>query len=154
NVKETMEYDFDQMLKRRTVTSYLMTNPDNGGINYSADDIFLLRLPTQQSIYDGGGTERARTVYKYDKYANDGNNAALTDCGPSVTGHDAAYGPAMTTRGNATAVGRWLDTNGSTLYTYSRYDTLGNVVSAKDPNGNVSSISYADDFGDGSSPGG
>ena len=152
NVAETKEYDFDQTLKRRNVTTYLTTNPDNGGIDYSADDIFLLRLPTRRSIYDGAETERARTVYQYDKYANDGNNAALTDYGLSVTGHDAAYGPDKTTRGNATAMGRWLDTDGSTLFAYSRYDTLGNVVSTKDQNGNVATIGYADNFGAGDNP--
>jgi YD repeat-containing protein len=152
NVREIWEYDFDQTLKRRTVTSYLTTNPDNGNLDYSSDSIFLLRLPTQQSVYEGDA-EKARTVYKYDNYVNDGYNATLTDYGPSVTGHDTTYDANTKTRGNPTAVGRWLNTNGSTLYTYSRYDTLGNVVSAKDPNGNVSSISYADDFGDGSSPG-
>jgi RHS repeat-associated protein len=151
NVAETREYDFDQTQKRRTVTGYLMTNPDNGNINYSADDIFLLRLPTRQSIYEGD-VEKARTVYQYDKYVNDGNNEGLTDYGPSVTGHDAAYGPGRTTRGNVTAVGRWLDTDGSTLFTYSRYDTLGNVISVKDPGGNVSTISYADNFGAGDNP--
>jgi RHS repeat-associated protein len=71
-----------------------------------------------------------------------------------VTGHDAAYGPGKTARGNATAVGRWLDTDGSTLFTYSRYDTLGNVISAKDARGNVTTISYADNFGAGDNPDG
>jgi RHS repeat-associated protein len=153
NVIEVREYDFDQTLTRRTVTSYLTTNPDNGNVNYSADDIFLLRLPASQSIFEGD-VERARTVYQYDKYADDGNNATLTDYGPSVTGHDAAYGAGSTTRGNVTAVGRWLDTNGSTLFTYSRYDTLGNVVSTKDPRGNVATVSYADNFGAGDNPDG
>jgi RHS repeat-associated protein len=151
NVAETWEYDFDQSLKRRTVTSYLTTNPDNGFIDYFADDIFLLSLPSQQSVYEGG-IEKARTVYQYDKYVDDGDNAALTDYGPSVTGRDAAYGPGKTTRGNVTAVGRWLDTNGSTLFTYSRYDTLGNVISTKDPRGNAVTISYADNFGAGDNP--
>jgi RHS repeat-associated protein len=153
NVVEAKEYDFDQTLKRRTVTSYLTTNPDNGNINYSSDDIFLLSLPVRQSVYEGD-VERARTDYQYDKYADDGDNAALTDYGPSVTGHDAAYGPGKTTRGNATAVGRWLDTDGSTLFTYSRYDTLGNAVSTKDPKGGVTTVSYADNFGAGDNPDG
>jgi RHS repeat-associated protein len=151
NVTETWEYDFDQTLKRRTVTSYLTTNPDNGSINYSADDIFLLRLPTQQSVYEGD-IEKARTVYQYDKYLSDGNNAGLTDYGLPVTGHDAAYGPGKTTRGNVTAAGRWLNTDGSTLFAYSRYDTLGNVISIKNPRGNVTTISYADNFGVGDDP--
>jgi RHS repeat-associated protein len=151
NVAETREYDFDQTLKRRAVTSYLTTNPDNGDINYSGDDVFLLSLPVRQSIYEGD-VEKARRVYQYDKYADDGDNAPLTDYGASVTGHDAAYGPGRTARGNVTAVGLWLDTKGSTLFTYSRYDTLGNAISTKDPRGNVTTISYADNFGDGDDP--
>ena len=153
NVTEVKEYDFDLTLKRRTVTSYLVTNPNNGSLNYAADNIFLLRLPVQQSVYNPAGAELARTVYQYDKYVNDGNNAGLTDYGSSVTGHDTAYGTGKTTRGNVTAIGRWLNTTGTTLFTYSRYDTLGNGVSIKDANGNVTTISYTDNFGNGSNPG-
>jgi YD repeat-containing protein len=149
NVAEVKEYDFDLSLRRRTTTSYLTINPVNGQ-NYGSDSIFLLKLPTQQSVYEGS-TEKARTVYEYDKYVNDGNNAALTDYA-SVTGHDPAYGVSKTTRGNATAVGRWLNTSGATLYAYSRHDKLGNVVSVKDPRGNVTTISFTDNFGNGDNP--
>jgi RHS repeat-associated protein len=151
NVAETWEYDFDQTLKRRAITNYLRVNPDNDFIDYSSDDIFLLSLPTQQAIYEGD-VEKARMVYQYDKYVDDGDSATLTDYGTSVTGHDGAYGSGRTARGNATAVGRWLDTGNSTLFTYSRYDTLGNVVSTKDARGNVATISYADNFGAGDNP--
>jgi YD repeat-containing protein len=151
NRTEVKEYDFDQSLKRRTTISYLATN---NGFNYVTDDsIHLLRLPLQQSVYDGGGTERARTNYDYDNYANDTLHAPLVDHG-IVTGHDSAYSLSKTTRGNTTASGRWLNTTGATIYSYPRYDTLGNAVSAKDANGNVVSIDYTDDYGAGSNPGG
>jgi hypothetical protein len=151
NPTEVKEYDFDQSLKRRTTISLLTTN---NGFNYVTDDsIHLLRLPLQQSVYDGGGVERARTNYDYDNYANDTLHAPLVDHG-IVTGHDSAYGLSKTTRGNTTAFGRWLNTTGATIYSYPRYDTLGNVVSARDANGNVASIDYTDDFGAGSNPGG
>jgi len=39
------------------------------------------------------------------------------------------------------------------LSSYTRYDVLGNIVSVKDARGNLATISYLDDFGDGSSPG-
>ncbi|HYR76178.1 MAG TPA: RHS repeat-associated core domain-containing protein [Pyrinomonadaceae bacterium] len=151
NPIEVDEYDFDQSLKRRTITSYLTTN---NGYNYVTDDaIHLLRLGSQQSVFDGGGTERARTITEYDNYAGDGNHAALQDYG-SATQHDPNYGQSRLTRGNPTAVGHWLDLNNTIIYSYPRYDTLGNIVSAKDPRGNVTSLSFADDFGDGSNPGG
>src|SRR5882672_8802946 len=147
NVSEVKEYDFDQSLKRRTTMSYVTGS-------YQTDDaIHLVSLVQQQSIYDGSGTnEVARTVNEYDVYASDGNHALLQDYG-TVIGHDNAYGLNKVTRGNLTATGRWLKSNNTTIYSYLRYDTLGNPVANKDANGNVTTISYADDFGDGSNPG-
>jgi len=153
NPIETSEFDFGNVLKRRTVTSYSATIPVNG-VNYAADSIHLLRLPLQQSIFDGAtpAVEQARTVYEYDVYSNDPN--APLQIYSTVTGHDTVnYGAAKTTRGNTTRIGRWIKTNNTYLYTYSRYDMVGNVVSLKDARGNLSTISYIDDFGIGSSPG-
>ena len=146
NVSEVKEYGFDQSLKRRTTMSYVTGS-------YQTDDaIHLVRLVQQQSIYDGSGTnEVARAVNEYDVYAADGNHAPLQDYG-AVVGHDSAYGLSKVTRGNLTATGRWLKNNNTTIYSYLRYDTLGNPVSNKDANGNVTTLTYADDFGDGSNP--
>ncbi|MBC8028532.1 MAG: RHS repeat-associated core domain-containing protein [Pyrinomonadaceae bacterium] len=150
NPIETSEFDFDTTLKRRTVTSYSATNLVNG-VDYGSDSIRLLRLPLEQSIYDVGGIEHARTIYEYDIYAGDPHD--ILKSYTSITGHDTNYGPGKTTRGNVTRLGRWIKTTNSYLYTYPRYDIVGNVVSAKDARGNISSISFADDFGDGSNPG-
>src|SRR5262249_46801676 len=137
-------------LKRRTVTTYLSTN---NGYNYQTDDsIRLLGLPDTQTIYDGSGNQMARTVTEYDVYTNDGNHDVLTSYA-SVSQHDSSYGTAKTTRGNPTRAGTWLNTTGAYIYTYPRYDILGNAVSTKDARGNVSTVSFADDFGDGSNPG-
>lgn len=151
NPIEVKEYDYDQTLKRRTVTSYLSTN---NGYNYQTDDsIHLLALPATQTIYDGNGNQVARTITEYDVYTNDGNRNVLTSY-PSVSQHDSSnYGTAKTTRGNPTRIGTWLNTTGNYVYTYPRYDVLGNVVSAKDARGNVSTVSFADDYGNGSNPG-
>ncbi len=147
NVNEVKEYDFDQSLKRRSTTSYVT------GSYQTDDSIHLVSLPLQQSVYASDGTtEVARTVNEYDVYANDGNHAPLQDYG-SVIGHDNSYGASKVTRGNLTAMGHWLNTNNSMLYSYLRYDTLGNPVGNKDANGNVTTLSYSDDFGDGSNPG-
>jgi hypothetical protein len=152
NPTETSEFDFDNTLKRRMVTSYSSTNLVNG-VNYADDSIRLLRLPLQQSIFDSAGVEQARTTNEYDIYTGDGNHDYLLSYA-SVSGHDTAnYGASKTTRGNATSIGSWIKSSNTYLYTYPRYDILGNVVSAKDARGNVSTINFADDFGDGSNPG-
>ena len=151
NPIEVKEYDFDQTLKRRTVTTYLALHAN--GYNYQTNDsIHLLHLPETQTVYDGNGNQRARTITEYDVYANDGDRDALLNYS-LVSQHDASYGTAKITRGNPTRVGSWLNTTGTYIYTYPRYDVLGNVVAIKDARGNVSTLSFADDFGDGSNPG-
>lgn len=153
NPTQVSEYDFDNTLKRRTTTAYLTTNPVNS-INYLSDTYRLLRLPTNQSVFDAANVKQAETIFEYDNYANDGNNAPLTSYA-SVTGFDAAnYGVSRTARGNLTRGGSWENTNNSYLYAFSRFDLLGNVVSAKDAKGNISTISYTDDYGLGTNPGG
>jgi len=150
NPTEVKEYDYDQTLKRRTVTSYLNAN---NGYNYQTDDsIHMLGLPVTETIYDGSGNQRAQTVTEYDSYTNDGNRDVLMNYA-SVSQHDSSYGATKTTRGNPTRTGQWLNTTGSFIYTYPRYDILGNVVSFKDEAGDVGTVSFADNFGDGSNPG-
>lgn len=95
----------------------------------------------------------ARTILEYDVYANDGNRGMLTSYA-SVSQHDSVnYSTSKTTRGNPTRIGTWLNTTGSYIYVYPRYDVLGNVVSTKDARGNVTTLSFADDFGNGGNPG-
>jgi RHS repeat-associated protein len=147
NPAEVAEYDYDLTLKRRSTTSYV-TNNTTGGVtyNYRTDDaIHLLSLPSQRSVYDGTGAERARTVYAYDNYSSDGNNAALLDYG-AVTGHDSAYGGTRLTRGNQTQVGIWNDTSNTLLVNYARFDVAGNIVSTKDARGNVSQVEYSSTY--------
>jgi len=147
NVAEVWAYDFDQSLKRRTTTSYMT------GSYQSDDSIHLVRLPLVQTVYDGNNNLMAQSTNEYDNYGSDGNHPQLQDYG-TVTGHDPSYGTGNMARGNLTAVGHWLNTTSNTIYTYLGYDTLGNPVSNKDALGNVTTLSYVDDFGDGSNPGG
>ncbi len=150
NPSEVDEYDFDQTLKRYTTTSYLIGGHYTGT---GTNTVNLLSLSTLQSVFDGPtGSELSRAEYEYDNYTpGDGNHDALVDNG-AVTGHDSGYGTTKTERGNQTQVKRMV--NASTFtYSYPRYDTLGNVISTKDPRGNVSTISYQDDFGVGAAPG-
>ena len=150
NPIEVREYDFDQLLKRRTTTTYVTWN---NGFNYATDDaIHILSLPDTVTVFNSAGTQIAQTVNEYDVYTSDGNRAPLSDYA-LVSQHDSTYGVTKTTRGNVTRVGQWLNTTSSFIYSYPRFDTLGNVVSTKDANGNVTTISFADDFGPGSNPG-
>jgi YD repeat-containing protein len=150
NPTEIKEYDFDQTLKRRTVTTYVSTA---NGFNYQTNDaIHLLSLEETETTYDGSNNQKARTVTEYDSYVNDGNRAALTGY-VSVSQHDSTYGTTKITRGNPTRTAQWLNTTGQSIYTYPRYDIVGNVVSQKDEGGTVSTVSFADDFGVGTNPG-
>ena len=150
NPTEVKEYDYDQTLKRRTVTTYLSVN---NSYNYQTDDsIHLLGLVETQTVYDGNNNQKARTITEYDQYVNDGDRSALTSYA-LISQHDSNYNTTKTTRGNPTRTGQWLNTTGSYIYTFSRYDTVGNVVSLKDQGGDISSVSFADDFGNGSNPG-
>lgn len=149
NVKDIKEYDYDQTLKRHTVNTYVTGS-------YQTDDtIHLLGLLQQQSVHGPDDvTEVARTVNEYDVYRSAGSLPAFPDYGPTVTGHDSNFGTGKTTRGNLTVAGRRLNTTGTTIYSYVGYDTLGNAVWTKDARGNVTEMSFADDFGDGANPGG
>jgi len=151
NPTQIKEYDYDGTLKRRTVTSYISTL---NGYNYQTDDsIHLLGLPDTTSVFIGAQTNPvAQSVNEYDVYTDDGNHYLLTDY-TSISQHDSSYGVSKTTRGNLTSVGQWLNTTNSFIYTYSRFDTLGNVVSTKDANAKVTTVSFADDFGLGQNPG-
>jgi RHS repeat-associated protein len=150
NPIEVKEYDYNQALKRRTVTTYLNSN---NGSNYQTDDsIHLLRLPETQIVYDGSNNQVAKKITEYDVYTVDGDRALMTSYG-SVSNHDSNYGTGKTTRGNPTRIGVWLNTTNSYIYTYPRYDILGNVVSTKDARGNITTFSFADDYGLGTAPG-
>ena len=150
NPIEVREYDFDQTLKRRTTTAYLTLN---NGFNYATNDsIHLISLPETVIVYDGPGNQKAKAITEYDVYTADGNRASLTDYS-LVSQHDSSYGITKTTRGNATRIAQWLNTTGGYVYSYPRYDVLGHVVSAKDAVGNVTTVSFADDFGLGTNPG-
>ncbi|HYV06506.1 MAG TPA: hypothetical protein VFB82_18060, partial [Blastocatellia bacterium] len=146
------EYHFDDSLKRYTTTSYVTGSPYWGsGVNSRN----MVRLPFQQSVFDGPtATELARTTYEYDNYISDTNNQPLASYSDffSIPGHTSSYDTSFIVRGNPTKVTRRVNSTVS-LDSYTRYDVLGNVVSAKDPRGNVAAIDYLDDFGNGNNPG-
>jgi RHS repeat-associated protein len=138
NPTEVREYDYDNSLRRRTVTAYLSAN---NGLNYQTDDsIRLLRLPSRVTVYDGAGGRASETTFAYDEAAY-----PIETYG-AVSGWSA---PPSAARGNATTVSRLLDAPDSRIATHARYDQVGNVRYSWDAKGNRSEVSYADAYADG-----
>jgi RHS repeat-associated protein len=177
NVTSIKEYDFGTegnpgTLLRETDRQYLGsgTTPSLNGYCYTnlnpsdsscgnglATDIntiiYQRHLLLNETIKDGQGNQKAYTEYEYDNYSGANHAAIVSNSG--MINYDgsrfSSFNSQHEPRGNVTKVSRWA---GGTSYitAYSQYDNAGNVIWAKDPRGNVSTISYADNFGDGSNP--
>lgn len=147
NQTDVYEYDYGAggagQLLRRTHTDYLTTNPVNG-VDYTATNIHLRNLPTQQQVFDAVAGELARTTYEYDNYTLDAYHAVLTDR-PSISGLDTAFTSSYTWRGNVTGTTRWVLQTGAQLSSYQQYDIAGNLVKAIDPRSTPTTI-YATTF--------
>lgn len=118
------------------------------------DIIHMRRLLLSESVLNTGSQEEARAELEYDRYVDDGNNAAIfTNSGMSAY-NGARFGSfpaASQPRGNITKMRRWIV--GTTwAESYGQYDNAGNVIKTKDPLGRVTSISYVDNFGSGIDP--
>src|SRR5215467_12264249 len=149
NVTEVKEYDFDQAtVLRDTVTAYLHDSSYTG-----QNSVHLLDLVSSKQIKNGGGSVIASTTNIYDTYTPDppSNNHAALVSRSGATGVDPTFAGG-TLRGNPTDVTQLGGPNGS-ITTYHRYDALGNMVSATDPNGFVWTYDFTDDFGLGLAPG-
>jgi RHS repeat-associated protein len=173
NPTDLWEYDYGPgapgALKRHTQTSYV-TN--NGGTSYDTlifngatpdvpGSIHIRSLPSQQSVYNASGIERARTTYEYDNYVGGDNKHEPLKNQTSISGlctqHTAAgvcsnSSPAnYLTRGNSTGVTSYLlAANGSvigSMSTYQQYDIAGNVIKVIDANNNETSFDFSDRFG-------
>lgn len=151
NLTDTYDYDFGTntpgtTLLRRSHTDYVTsstyTNPDVGP--------HIRNLPSQSWVSsDSAGTnKKSLTVFEYDNYTADSNHAGLVGRS-SVSGFDTNYGTSYPVRGNATAVTNYVNAAASSgaITAYLQFDILGNLVKSIDANGNVSTISYNDNFG-------
>ena len=152
NEIDSYEYDYGTgaagALVRHTHTDYVTTNPVNG-TDYTATSVYLRSLPSQTSVFDAGGVERLRTTLEYDNYAADGNHWPLTDRA-NISGHDSGFTTGYATRGNLTAITRYLLTNGTvtgSVTAYSQFDIAGNLTKAIDGRGYATNIDYDDRFG-------
>lgn len=147
NQNNVKEYDYGTgavgPLVRETRTTYQTSS------SYTGTSVHIRNLPTQISIFDGGGVERARTTYEYDNYPVDSNHAPLTNR-PSISGLDATFTTGYPTRGNVTATTRYLLSAGAvtgSISSYSQYDIAGNVTKVIDGRGYATELNYDDCFG-------
>jgi RHS repeat-associated protein len=143
NENNVKEYDYGAgavgPLVRETRTTYQTS------ATYTGTGVHIRNLPTQVSIYDGGGVERARTTYEYDNYTT----VPLVDR-TNISGFDAAFNTDYKTRGNPTGTTRYLLSGGavtSSISSYSQYDIAGNVTKITDARGNATLLYYDDCFG-------
>jgi len=155
NTTDVYEYDFGSgaagNLVRRTHTDFMTTNPVNS-IDYtsSANSLYLYRLPSQTSVFDAGGIERARTSFEYDNYATVTNHAGLVNRS-DISGFDSGFNTGYLTRANVTATTRYLlNTSGQvtgSISTYAQFDIAGNTVEAIDGRGYETLFYFDDSFG-------
>ena len=116
--------------------------------------IYQRHLLMNETVKDGNGNQKAYAEFEYDNYSTAANHAALITNsgmihydGTQFSGYSGSNEP----RGNVTKTSRWAGSS-NYIYSFVQYDNAGNVIWAKDPKGNVSTISYTDNFGSGSSP--
>lgn len=101
---------------------------------------------SQTTVKDGGGNVVAQTNFTYD---DSGTLSSSTPATGIFQHDDANYGLSNTARGNLTTVKRctvFASCASNYVQTSMTYDTTGHVLSVKDPIGNITSFSYADNF--------
>jgi RHS repeat-associated protein len=177
NVTSIKEYDLGDAaygtLLRQTVRSYLTSlngycysnlDPlDSSCGNSLASNvesiIYQPGLLSYETIHDGSGVpvlanQKARSDFEYDNYSTEPyhgvlapNSGMIQYDGNRFLGLPTASQP----RGNVTKTTRWLN-GGADVIAYNKYDYAGQVVWSRDPRGNETSVSYTDNFGNGSNP--
>ncbi len=104
---------------------------------------WIIGLPTQQRLYNGGGTLQAQTGSGYDE-------ATCLTHTSAVLQHDTAnYGTSLYPRGNQTSTQRYSVANGtasSPTQTLATYYLTGNVATARDALNHETKFFYDDAF--------
>ncbi len=140
NLIEKREYDFGAgapgPLKRKTDYTYLHT----GNQNYLSRNITKKVLTT--TVFDGSGTQVAKTVNEYDNYTH----AGLPMQPSNAVQHNATYSTSFIYRGNVTAVSHWRNTDNAMLTTVHQYDDAGNVIATVDTLNHKTTFDYTDSW--------
>jgi RHS repeat-associated protein len=95
----------------------------------------ILDRKTRVAVLDSSGTKKSETKFEYDYYTE------------GLTASNAVNHLTMgNTRGNLTAIDQWVDSTNSYLETRFQYDDAGNARKATDPKGNITQMSYGDNW--------
>ena len=144
NVTEKDETDWGPgapggVIRKSTFSYWHDSNPA-----YAGDSVHILDRVNVVSVCDAGSTFCSQTTTKYDE-------AQPTSTGSNpVIQHDYTnYAFSNSIRGNPTSISRSLNTTGGSLVTTNTYNDVGNLILTQDPNGNQSTISFADNFANG-----
>lgn len=149
-VTDLQEYDFGSVSvpclnpggtpARETKTTYASL----GNTPYWPSGQYMSDRPSEVRVYDHG-TLISDTTYSYDE-------TSVANVSPAPLGHDEpVYGASAASepRGNVTTITRkCFSTSGSCTDAVTKvaYDETGQAVSVTDPMGNVTSLSYADNY--------
>ena len=171
NVTSIKEYDFNtsgSTLLRQTVRTYgssingycysnLDPTDSSCGSGLASDVRTIIYQPSlllSETVYDGNGNQKSHAEFEYDNYAAGGGRPPMS-INAGMIQYDATqfspFSTALQPRGNVTKSTRWLS-GGTDIAGSSQYDNAGQAIWSKDPNGNVSTVSYQDNFGDGANP--
>src|SRR5262249_7845759 len=118
--------------------------------------IHARRLVVSETISDGANIQEASTSLEYDNYDPTVTSHAAVVTNTGMTGYQDLFSPYDTRfqpRANETKVTHQIAATHSAVH-HGQYDNAGNLVKHVDPNGNATSYSYTDDYGDGSFTGG
>jgi hypothetical protein len=125
---------------RKSTFSYL--NDFNSA--YAADAVHILDRIKDQSVCDGGNAFCSQSTTSYDTTA-----IASTASSPVVNHDYTNYPYTNSLRGNPSQISRVL--TGGNVITANTYNDVGNLITTTDPNSNITSFSYTDNFANGSS---
>jgi YD repeat-containing protein len=140
------------------VVNYSVTDWNNNVLKTVADTwqtpVFSPNLPfltsqkLSETIYQGSSTTPLSiSQYLYDSYSA----YPLTSSGAIQHGIPGmGFGSSFQSRGNMTAIKKWRNWDGSWITSQMQYDDAGNKIKDIDPNGNITSYSYADAWLNGS----
>jgi YD repeat-containing protein len=137
------------------LTTVLKTQKTIYNLSSNYTDRRIIGLPSESDLYDGtdtGGTLMSKVTYGFDESGYTGTGQSVS---PGV-GHDNTnFGTGLTYRANATSTVRWdvttPTTSGNAVTSSVRYNTAGLPISATDPRGRVTSVSYTDNWNDSTS---
>jgi RHS repeat-associated protein len=125
---------------RKSTYSYL--NDFNSA--YAGDNVHILDRARNVTVCDAGSIFCSQSTTDYDTTAI--NSTSSNPVGQ----HDYTnYSTANTRRGNPTQISRFLNTTGGNVMTTHIYNDVGNLLQVTDPNLNVTSFDYTDNYANG-----